>query len=299
MAVKRKNKNTAARIGLIAAAVLLLAFIGWYDRTYSPGEAAATDIPAVDDGLTVVFIDVGQGDSILVGDGSDWILVDAGPPEAGDDVVEELRLRGVASLRMVVATHPHSDHIGGLADVLTAFAVEELYMPRVVHDTPTFEALMDVIDEQNRDILTPHPGESIAFPGMRIMFLSPPEDAGDNLNDASVVLRVDSRYGNLLLTGDISADIEKNLLDSGYDLTADILKVAHHGSDSSSSKAFLKAVNPRLAVIMCGINNSYNHPSGKVLNQLQDLGIDIYRTDRNGTVTVTMTGDGVDIKTER
>lgn len=299
MTVKRKNGNPAARIGLIAAAVLLLAFIGWYDRTYGPGETAATAVPVADDGLTVVFIDVGQGDSVLVGDGSDWILVDAGPPEAGDDVVEALRLRGVASLRMVVATHPHSDHIGGLADVLAAFAVEELYMPRVVHDTPTFEALMEVVDEQNRDILTPHPGESVVFSGMRILFLSPPEDAGNDLNDASAVLRVDSRYGSLLLTGDIGAGIEKDLLDSGYDLSADVLKIAHHGSDSSSSKAFLKAVDPRLAVIMCGINNSYNHPSGTVLNRLQDLGIAICRTDRNGTVTVTMTGDGIRVTTER
>lgn len=291
----RKKPSPAQRLLFIAAAVLLLALYGWYDEVHGPARtAAATVLPAdTGAGLTAVFIDVGQGDCVLVGDGDDWVLVDAGPPEAADAVVEALRLRGVEKLSMVVGTHPHSDHIGGLAEVLEAFPVDDFYMPRVTYDTPVFESLMAAAEAQNEDILTPHPGQSVEYAHMRITFLHPETAGYADVNDDSIVIRVDGDYGSLLLTGDITAGVERELLESGALLEADVLKVAHHGSDTSSTEAFLEAVDPQTAVIQCGADNSYGHPSSEVLDRLEALNADILRTDRDGTVTVTLTAGGV------
>ncbi|NLG37666.1 MAG: MBL fold metallo-hydrolase [Clostridiales bacterium] len=294
MAANNKGRRV---LPLVATALLALAI--WYGTQRDP--AGPADISGWDgEGLLAVFIDVGQGACVLVGDGDDWLLVDAGPPEAGDDVVAELRRRGVDSLSIVVATHPHSDHIGGLPDVLASFAVDALYMPRAVHDTPTFDALMDAIEEKDIDIHAPRPGQTAALAGMRARFLHPPEDARySDYNEYSVVVRVESEWGDLLITGDMTDDVERDLLGEGFPLTADILQVPHHGSDTSSSAAFLEAVYPRYAVVQCGLDNSYGHPHTRVLARLEKLSVQLFRTDRDGTVVFTLTDDGIGVSAGR
>lgn len=294
MASNNKGRRTLL---LMAAALLALAL--WYGTRPEPaGPADGSGWNG--EGLLAVFVDVGQGACVLVGNGADWLLVDAGPPEAGDDVVAELERRGVDSLSIVVATHPHSDHIGGLPEVLASFAVDALYMPRAVHDTPTFDALMDAIEETGIELRAPRPGQTVALAGMRVRFLHPPGDARySDLNEYSAVVRVESEWGDLLITGDMTDDVERDLLDEGFPLTADILQVAHHGSDTSSSSAFLEAVSPRYAVVQCGRDNSYGHPHTQVLARLEELSVQLFRTDSDGTVVFTLTDDGIGVSTAR
>ena len=243
------------------------------------------------EGVRVHFIDVGQGDAILIqASTGETVLIDAGVQE--HLVRNYLRSLGIRTIQYVVATHPHADHIGGIPSVLSSFEVENILMPDIVHDTGAFERLIDAIERENLRITVPQPQDVFYIGEVRFTVLAPIVTAGRNMNNHSIVLRMD--YGNrsFIFTGDAERESEMDMVRSGFNLCADILKIGHHGSATSTTREFLQAVNPIAAVISVGRNNMYGHPTNSVLNLLKEKDIAIYRTDHHGTILMIVYSDG-------
>lgn len=245
--------------------------------------------------LTVHFIDVGQGDSILIQAGNEAMLIDAGTNESGDVVTAYLESLGISHLDWVIGTHPHEDHIGGLDDVIREMDVDRVMMPPKEHTTKTFEDVLDAIADKNLTITLPEVGDSYALGSGQFTILGPVNDYGDDLNNWSVVLRLD--YGNtsFLFTGDAESTAEEDILSTGLPVEADVLKVGHHGSDTSTSQAFLDAVSPDFAVISAGWDNDYGHPHQTTLDKLMAAQVSLCRTDLQGTVLITSNGQDLDV----
>lgn len=235
--------------------------------------------------MRVHFIDVGQADSAFIelGNGQ-TMLIDAGL--SGYDVVSYIRELQYETIDYVVASHPHDDHIGGMATVLDSFNIGKMYMPKQAHTITAFTDMLDVIERKGIELYTAKAGTNIVSSGIiDIDILAPFADNYSNLNNCSAVVRI--TYGDtvMLFTGDAEHEIENQLLNSGID--ADVLKVGHHGAGSASSSSFIKAVSPDIAVISVGSGNRYKHPHADTLAILNDAGADVYRTDEQGTVIVT------------
>ena len=235
--------------------------------------------------MRVHFIDVGQADSTFIelGNGQ-TMLIDAGL--GGDDVVKYIRDLQYSDIDFVVATHPHDDHIGGMATVLDSFEIGKMYMPRQEHTISAFTNMLDVIENKEIELHEAKAGVNITTSGsIKIDILAPFSENYSNLNNCSAVVKLTYGETVMLFTGDAEQVIETQLLNS--DIDADVLKVGHHGAGSSSAQSFIKAVSPEVAVISCGEGNSYGHPHADTLAILNEVGADIYRTDEQGTVQVT------------
>lgn len=235
--------------------------------------------------LYVHFLDVGQGDAIFLQlpDGR-TILVDAGPNGAGQNVVSYLRKQGIKRIDYLIGTHPHADHIGGMDDVIRSFEIGKVYLPRKGNTTKTYEDMLLALREKGLRINEAKAGVSLLDgEGLTVRFVAPCGSGYESLNNYSAVLRV--CYGDvaILLTGDAEKESEQEMLASGADLKADLLKVGHHGSYTSTSAHFLRAVDPKFAVISVG-ENDYGHPHQVTLKKLNKAGVQVYRTDRSGTV---------------
>ncbi len=250
--------------------------------------------------LVVSFIDVGQGDSAFVEfPGGKTALIDAGEAESAFSVISYLKSRGCKKIDYVICTHPHSDHIGGMGQVLSSFAVGEVYMPHAVHTSKTYERLLLAIQSKGLKIHTAKAGVTIqADPVVTVSVVAPVSEEYEEMNDYSAVLRITYGEHSFLLTGDAEKVSEKEMLASGQNLQADVLKVGHHGSSTSSHKNFLEAVAPTYGVISCDGNNEYGHPHNKVVKRLESYGITIYRTDRHGTVMFVSDGAELDVIAE-
>ncbi|AJK86461.1 MULTISPECIES: MBL fold metallo-hydrolase [Lysinibacillus] len=239
--------------------------------------------------MRVHFIDVGQGDSILIeSPNGKTMLIDGGVKGAGQQVVSYLRELGVNKLDQVVATHPDADHIGGLIPVLQTIPIEQFYDSGKVHTSQTFEEMLMAIDQKNIPYYVPKTGDLIEFDkDVTVKVLNANEHATDN-NDASIVLKV--AYGNVsfLLTGDAGIALEKEMMQN--DVTATILKAGHHGSNTSSSEEFIRAVKPEVTILSYGEDNKYGHPHAEVVDRLQAMGSNIYATAESGTIIVATDG---------
>jgi competence protein ComEC len=251
--------------------------------------------------LSVHFIDVGQADSILVHTPSDNnMLIDAGNNADADTVKSYLSRQGVKRLDVLVGTHPHEDHIGGMDVVIRQYPIGKVYMPKKTTNTRTFEDVLNAIKAKGLKITSPVSGSTIALdPAVKIEILAPKSASYKDLNNYSIVLKVTYGKTSFLLTGDAEKESEKEMLAKGYNLKADVLKVGHHGSNSSTSAAFLKAVSPKFAVICVGQGNDYGHPKQEILNRLERAGVKVFRTDRDGTVVAESDGQKINIKTAR
>ncbi|MEQ8237378.1 MAG: ComEC/Rec2 family competence protein [Syntrophomonadaceae bacterium] len=256
--------------------------------------------PAAAPELKVHFIDVGQGDAILVETpAGQRMLVDAGENVYGDLVVSYLLAQGVKELDVVVGTHTHSDHIGGLDTVMARFPVKTIYMPRVTQNTKSFEDVLKAVKRQGLTVVTARAGVVIPLQGLDCRILSPRADRYDELNDYSAVIRLQYGSQSFLLTGDARSIPENQMLDAGENLQATVLKVAHHGSYSSSSARFLQAVQPAYGIISLGKDNDYGYPHDSTMARLARAGIKIYRTDQSGTIVINTDGSSLQVKTER
>lgn len=250
--------------------------------------------------LEVHFIDVGQGDSMLLKYGNKTMLIDGGPIEAGSTTASYLKRQGISKIDILVSTHPHSDHIGGLLKVLKEFPVGMVYDSGQPHTTQTYEEYLTLIDQKNIRYRVPEPGDTIDFaPGVNVQVLSVGVVDNGDLNDKSIVLKVSHGSISFLFMGDAGFDTESLLLSSGYDLKSDVLKVGHHGSKYSSGTAFIKAVDPKISVIEVGSNNPYGHPTIEAIGRLDAAGSQVYRTDRDGNVVITSDGKGIIVAAER
>lgn len=234
---------------------------------------------------TVHFIDVGQGDCTLIRSGADAVLIDAGITDMGDTVVKYLTAAGVTKLTAIVATHPHEDHIGGLPAVLYAFETDTLYLPNQTALTPSYEALLQAAEQTNVSVEVPTPTQTLSFgQNASLTFLAPALDASyDNTNNISIICLLNADGHRVLFTGDAEAQAEQDLLQTGVSLSCDVLKVGHHGSNTSSTDAFLTAAAPSIAVISCGRYNEYGHPHEETLERLRAHGVQIHVTAQEGT----------------
>lgn len=239
--------------------------------------------------MQVHFIDVGQGDSILIESPSGkTMLIDGGVKGAGQQIVSYLKELGINKLDIVVATHPDADHIGGLIPVLDNMTIEQFYDSGKVHTSQTFEEMLTRIDEKNIPYQVPKIGDDIEFDkDVNVKVLNANDQVTDN-NDASIVLKM--TYGNVsfLLTGDAGVALEKEMLQ--YDVKATVLKAGHHGSNTSSSEEFIQAVKPEVTILSYGEDNKYGHPHAEIVDRLQAIGSKIYATADLGTITVSTDG---------
>ncbi len=249
--------------------------------------------------LTVHFIDVGQGDSELLQFAGKNVLIDAGTKDMGPRVESYLSGHGVSSLYLVVATHPHDDHIGGLLNILNDLPVGQVLDSGQVHTTQTYENFLTLVDQKNIPFAVAERGQTIDLdPRLKIEVLSPPATLfAKDLNQNSVVLKVTYNKVSFLFMGDAGVVAENSIKAAGYDLKSDILKVGHHGSSSSSSQAFLSRVTPTSSIIEVGAGNAYGHPTSKTLSALQNTGTKIYRTDLDGNIVITTDGQTYTVTT--
>lgn len=242
--------------------------------------------------LSVYFLDVGQGDSALVCFHNTTILIDAGELGGGDRVVEDLHALGIRKIDLLVATHAHSDHIGGMKAVLDEFSVGKVLDAGMAHPSPLYESFLTTVAAKHIPFTTVHRGMTLEpEPGLRILVLSPPKHPSDSdLNENSIVLRISYGTVDFLFTGDTGSKTETDLITSGYPVDAEILKVGHHGSMHSSSAPFIARVHPEIAVISSGRDNPFGHPHRQSLDTLKTAGAEIFRTDTDGTVRVDSDG---------
>lgn len=274
------------------AAVVLLAVLGYFgiDLTGVLSDVGQS-LPPLTDASAVHFIDVGQGDSALLLSGTEAVLIDAGTPECGDELVAYLQAQGITELRAVIATHPHADHIGSMAQVIRAFPITEFFMPNRTATTKTYSNMLDALEEKNVAVTVPEPGDSLTLrSGAQFRFLSPSSEASyADTNNYSIVAMLYAGQTRILFTGDAEAEVEETLLRQRADLQCDILKVGHHGSHSSSTPDFLRATGAKTAIISCAAKNDYGHPHAETLKNLENTGFTaIRRTSEEGTIVCNL-----------
>ena len=246
----------------------------------------------------VKFFDVGQADSIFVQSAGVNMLIDAGTNNMGNTVVQNLKDLGITKIDYLVGTHPNEDHIGGMDDVINNFEIGTIYMPKVQTNTKTFEDVLDAISNKGLTITTPEVGYVFEVGNTKCEVMcagTGTTEENSNLNLSSIVIRMVYGEESFLFMGDAE---EKNESSRQWPQTT-VLKVGHHGSDTSSSESFLNQVKPEISVISVGINNTYGHPKKTTLDKLNALETSIYRTDQNGTITITCDGTNCVVTTEK
>ena len=249
--------------------------------------------------LTVHFIDVGQGDSMLIQIDNRSMLIDGGPRKSGQILASYLKSQGVEALDFIVSTHPHADHIGGLLTVLRQFPVGQVIDSGQAHGTQTYEQYLTLIDRKNIPYTVGEAGQLINLsPNVCVKILGPVGNESEkDLNENSIVIKLSYHNVSFLFTGDAGFPEERSIMATGADLRSDVLKVPHHGSRYASSTIFLSKVRPEVSIIEVGENN-YGHPSPKTLARFQKIGSVVYRTDVNGNIVVTTDGNSFTVTPE-
>lgn len=286
-----RKKRRAAPKGHMGAAVVLLIIIAviLISGRYDSGRQTVTST-GDKELLQVHFIDVGQADSALIIFGEESMLIDAGNNDDGGLVVKYIEDLGITRLDYVIATHPHEDHIGGMDNVIKAFDIGRLIMPRAQANTKTFEDVLDAIAAKGLRVTTPVPGTKYGLGSATFNILAPNGQNYSSMNDFSVVVRLNHEQTSFLFMGDAEELSENEILKAGFTIRSDVLKVGHHGSATSTSEEFLAAVDPEYAVISVGEQNSYGHPAQKVLERLEQNNIKILRTDEQGHIIASSDG---------
>lgn len=261
------------------------------------GGSIATAQPSDGQAFQMHFIDVGQALSVLVECDGQFMLYDGGNVDDGSLVVSYLQNQGVEELQYVFCSHAHEDHVGGLAAALAYFPANHVYSPVTEADTKCFQDFVKYTQQQGLQVEVPAVGTVWPLGSATVTLLGPVKQY-DETNDTSLVLRIDYGSTSFLLTGDMESDAERDLVESGANLKADVLQVGHHGSSTSSSYLFLNAVLPEMGIISCGVNNKYGHPHEETLSILRDAGVDVYRTDLMGTITIGSDGANYTVSSE-
>ena len=303
---RRKRKNTSKK-GFFIALIFIFALSGLagygltnnrhlIDEARSFISSLFNEAVVVIEGeMLVHFIDVGQGDAVLVQTAGHNVLIDGGDNHMGERLANYLRSHGVYQLSYIIATHPHADHIGGLITVLNEFYVGTVIMPDRVHTTRTFERFLDAVESNGARVQKPVLGNTFYAGDAVFTILIPTSYRARSLNDDSVGVRLVFGGHSFIFTGDAEAAWENELVQSGHTLYSNVLHVGHHGSTTSTTQSFLESVAPQFAVISVGAGNGFGHPHGAVVNRLQDFGARIYRTDLHGNIVFTTDGVTLDI----
>lgn len=285
----KKNKTLISFLSF--AAIILYTLLSNDEITIEKQENKKTDSNNTDV-VKVEYIDVGQADAILIENDKKYMLIDAGNNEDGDLLVNYFKDKNITDFEYVVATHPHEDHIGGMDNIIKNFNIKNYYMPDCYTTTKTFEELLDALEEKNLSFETPDIDSEFLLGDALFKVLYTGTDKRD-LNNTSIVLRMTYKDVSFMFTGDATNTTEKKII--AKDLQSDVLKVGHHGSQYSTSDEFLDKVNPKYAIISVGTGNVYDHPKDITLNKLK--GIEVHRTDKEGTIRVISDGKNIDIET--
>lgn len=299
---KKLNKLIKIIIGLVILIVITIQgnlFDNVSNATASINDSTKSDkIDAkVNENFSVSFIDVGQADSVLIRNGNYNMLIDAGNNEDGEKLVNYFKSLGIEEFTYVFATHPHEDHIGGMDDIINNFDIDTFYMTDAKTTTKTFLDVLNSLEDKNLSYMVPQANETFKLGDIDLKVLYSSSSCSNNLNMCSIVIRLDFKDTSFLFMGDAPSEVENKLLDKNID--ADVLKVGHHGSTYSTSNKFLEKVSPSYAVISVGANNSYNHPGATTINKLKNMGVDILRTDKKGSITFKSDGNKLDISYEK
>ncbi len=248
--------------------------------------------------LTVHYIDVGQADATLVLCDNKSMLIDGGNVADSDLIVAYLKKKNISVLDYVVCTHAHEDHVGGLSGALSIVSVNNVIAPKTEADTKAYQNFKRKASEQGLTIQHSSAGDSFSLGSSNVQIIGPITEYSDNLNNTSIVMKL--TYGNtsFLFTGDAEREEEQEIISAGYDLSADVLKIGHHGSDTSTSYVWLREIMPEYAVISVGKGNSYGHPEETVLSRLRDADVKLYRTDLYGDITAISDGNSVTVTAE-
>lgn len=293
---KRMSKRVKAtqRVRIIAAAALaavsLISSSLFPSLSPSPSPSAAPAVPD-DSSFSIQFIDVGQADAALVQCDGHYMLIDGGNRADSNVIYTVLKNQNIDHLDIVVGTHAHEDHIGGLPGAFNYATADLTLCPTTAHDTNTFKNFADLAKEKGGGLTVPAVGDRYTLGSASVIVLG--VNSTDDTNDTSIVLKIVYGETSFLFTGDAESTAEKVILDSGADLSATVLKVGHHGSSTSSSYRFLREVAPQYAVISCGADNDYGHPHDEVLSRLSDAEVKLFRTDLQGDVFCTSDGKNV------
>lgn len=244
--------------------------------------------------LEVHFLDVGQGDATLIKQGSHAMLIDGGNNDKGTTVQSYLQYQGIENLDYVIGTHPDADHVGGLDVVLYKFSWDTVILPDLQKDTKTYQDVLKVIQDKGKKITYPVVGNTYTLGNAEFTVIAPvEEDYGDNWNDYSVGILLQFGENRFVFTGDAEEEAEQDMIEEDVELSADVLKAAHHGSDTANTIPFLEEVKPTSVVISCGEGNSYGHPRAGAMNNFRSIGAKVYRTDEQGTIVAV--SDGTEI----
>lgn len=310
------KKNSKGRKALITIIVLLLIYgLGFIlensgyshiltdlQKIYSVIlSQAATEgdnsISNVSGKLTVHYIDVGQADSILVVQGDEAMLIDAGNGGDKDTIASYIEGLGITSINYLIGTHPHEDHIGSLAHIVNSFDIGKVYFPKVTANTRVFQNFVEAVKGKNLSLTVPKVNSSFYVGDAKCTILAPNSSSYTSTNNYSIVIKVEYGSTSFLLTGDAEVLSEEEMLANNLDVSATVLKLGHHGSKTATSEAFLDAVNPSYAVVSVGANNKYNLPGVEVMQQLESRGIPVYRTDESGTIVAESDGKNITFNT--
>ena len=283
---RQKRQSGWELIFLFIMLVLALACV-----LYSRQEQAAPS-PAAGGSLEVHFIDVGQADAALVICDGRYMLIDGGSAEDSGLVYAYLKEHGAEHLDCMVATHVHEDHIGGLSGALNYASADAALCPVSSYDSKVFRNMEKYLEKQGKSVTVPRPGDKFGLGSAQVEILGPVKEY-DDANNTSIVLRIDYGETSFLFTGDMETEAEADLLDSGANVRAAVLKAGHHGSDTSTGYRFLREVMPKYAVISVGEGNKYGHPSEEVLSRFRDAGAQVYRTDMQGHIVAKSDGKTV------
>lgn len=245
--------------------------------------------------MYVHYINVDQGDSILIQVNNKNLLIDSGPKSHKRQLIKYLNSLGISSLDYVIATHPHDDHIGNMNTIINTYKVRSFYAPKVYSYTKSFEQMIEALKTKNLKIIPIKRGCNTINLGNHTLteVFSPINDEYDNENNYSAVIKISFGNTSFLFTGDAEKEIEDKLLSLHDDISCDVLKVAHHGSSSSTTESFLTSVNPKYTVISAGRNNIYGHPDKETLSKLNKYSIDILRTDIKNNITFISDGSKI------
>ncbi|MDU7954157.1 MAG: ComEC/Rec2 family competence protein [Clostridium perfringens] len=281
----KKKKIISSIIGIIV--VLLAGYFG-IDLTQD------SKVPK-DSQLMISYMDVGQGDAAYIKVNGNDILIDAGPRSNSKELLEQLKAKNIDDFELVIATHPHEDHIGGMVDVFKEYEVKAFYSPKITHTTKTYENLVKAVKDEGLKTKELKSGMVIDLgEGAKFEVFTPQKSEYEELNDYSPIMKLSFGYTSYLFTGDAEKLAEEEAL-AKYktSLDSDVIKFGHHGSSSSSSNAFIEAISPKYGIISCAKDNKYGHPHRETLDIIKKYNIKTFRTDTDGEIILTSDGKSI------